>query len=38
MATKEPSEKSLHFVFKRIYLKNELGDPIFFIAEEWLSG
>ena len=29
MATKEPSENALYFVYKRLYLKNSLGDPHF---------
>ena len=27
MATKKQSKNTLYFVFKRVYLKNELGDP-----------
>ena len=34
MATKESSNNSLYLVFKSLYLKNDLGDPIF-IAEKW---
>ena len=33
MAAKEPSENSLYFVFKRIYLKNELSGPHFLLLE-----
>ena len=36
MATKEPSKNVLSFVFKRLYLKNELGDPHFLLLKsEW---
>ena len=37
MGTKEQSKNALYFVFKRLYLKNEPGDPQFFIAGEWLA-
>ena len=30
---KKPSKKSLHFLFKPIYLKNELSDPHFLLPE-----
>ena len=33
MATKVPSKKTLYFVFKRIYLKNELGNTYFLSLE-----
>ena len=28
MATKDPFKNTRNFVFKRVYLKNELGDPL----------
>ena len=33
MATKEPFKISLYFVFKHIYLKNDLGDPHFLLLK-----
>ena len=33
MATKEPSKSALYFVFKSLYLKNELGDPHFLLLK-----
>ena len=33
MATKEPSKTSPDFVFKRLDLKNEPGDPQFLLLE-----
>ena len=37
MATKEPSKTPyINFVFKRIYLKHELGDPHFLLlVSDW---
>ena len=33
MVTKEPFKSTLYFVFKRLYIKNELGDPHFLLLE-----
>ena len=33
MATEEPSKNALYFVCKRLYLKNELGDPHFLLLK-----
>ena len=33
MATEEPSKNGLYFVFKRLYLKNELCDPRFILLK-----
>ena len=36
MATKEPSKDALYSVFKRLYVKNELGDPHFLLLKsDW---
>ena len=34
----KPGKSTLYFGFSCSYLKNELGDPPFFIAEKWLEG
>ena len=31
MATKEPSQNTLHFAFECVYFKNEFGDPHLFL-------
>ena len=38
MAIGKPCENTLYFGFSCSYLKNQLGDPNFFIAQKWLAG